>query len=59
MSRWLSRSFRKDHLSSQSGSTHKLNILIILAGPFMVLVIVLAGFALSRVQARIKTDAAE
>ena len=59
MSCWLSQGFRKDHLSSQSGSTPKLNILIILAGSFMVLVVVLAGFALSRVQARIKTDAAE
>ena len=56
MSRWLLKSFRKDHLSSQSGSTPKLSILIILAGCFIALVIVLAGFALSRVEGKIKTD---
>jgi PAS domain S-box-containing protein len=59
MSRWLSKRFRKDPLSSQSGSTPKLNILIVLAGFFMALVIVLAWYALNRVQARIKTDVAE
>ncbi|MFC1881981.1 PAS domain S-box protein [Thermodesulfobacteriota bacterium] len=56
MPRWLSKSFRKDHLLSQSGSTPKLNILIILAGCFIALVIVLAGFALNRVEEKIKTD---
>ncbi|MBW2704891.1 MAG: PAS domain S-box protein [Deltaproteobacteria bacterium] len=56
MSRWLSRRFRKDLLSSQSGSTPKLNILIILAGCFIALVIVLAGFALNRVEEKIKTE---
>ena len=59
MHRRLSKSFRKDPLSLQSGSTPKLNILIILAGAFMALVIVLAWFSLNRVQARIKTDVAE
>jgi len=56
MSRWLSKSFRKDPLSSQFGSTSKLTILIILACTFIALVIVLAGFALSRVEEKIKTD---
>lgn len=59
MSRWLSKNFRNDLLSSQSGLTPKHTILIILACIFMALVIVLAGFALNRVQARIKTDVAE
>ena len=59
MSRWLSKRFRKDLLSSQSGLTPKHTILIILACTFIALVIVLAGFALSRVQAKIKTDLAE
>jgi hypothetical protein len=59
MSRLLSNCFRKDPLSSQFGSTPQLNILIILAVAFMALVIVLAGFSLNRVQARIKTDVAE
>ena len=56
MSRWLSKSLRKDHLLSQSGSAPKLNILIILAGCFIALVIVLAGFALNRVEEKIKTE---
>jgi PAS domain S-box-containing protein len=59
MSRLLTKGFRKDPLSSQSGSTPKLNILVVLAGVFIVLVIVLAWFSLNRVQARIKTDVAE
>ena len=59
MSRWLSRRFRKDLLSSQSGLTPQQTILIISACTFIVLVIVLAGFALSRVEEKIKTDVGE
>ena len=59
MSRWLSRRFRKDLLSSQSGLTPQQTILIILACAFIALVIVLAGFALSRVEEKIKTDVGE
>ena len=54
--RWLSKRFRKDLLSSQSGLTPQQTILIILACTFITLVIVLAGFALSRVEEKIKTD---
>jgi PAS domain S-box-containing protein len=56
MSRWLSRRFRKDLLSSQSGLTPKQTILILLAFTFITLVILLAWFAVSRVEAKIKTD---
>ena len=59
MSRWLSKSFRKYLLSSQSGLTPKQTILIILACTFITLVIVLAGFALNRVEEKIKTDVGE
>jgi PAS domain S-box-containing protein len=59
MSRWLSKRFRKDLLSSQSGLTPQQTILIILACTFITLVIVLAGFALSRVEEKIKTDVGE
>jgi PAS domain S-box-containing protein len=59
MSRWLSKPFRKDLLSSQSGLTPKQAILIILASSFITLVIVLAGFALNRVEKKIKTDVGE
>jgi polar amino acid transport system substrate-binding protein len=59
MSRWRSRRFRKDLLSSQSGLTPQQTILIILACTFIALVIVLAGFALSRVEEKIKTDVGE
>ena len=59
MSRWLSKSFRKDPLSSQFGLTPQQTILIILACTFITLVIVLAGFALSRVEEKIKTDVGE
>jgi len=59
MSRWLSKSFRKDLLSSQSVLTRKQTILIILACTFIALVIVLAGFALSRVEEKIRTDVGE
>ena len=56
MSRLLSNGFRKDPQSSQSGSTSKITILIILACTFIALVIILAGFALSRVEEKIKMD---
>jgi hypothetical protein len=59
MSRWLLRRFRKDLLTSQSGLTPQQTILIILACAFIALVIVLAGFALSRVEEKIKTDVGE
>jgi polar amino acid transport system substrate-binding protein len=59
MSRWLLKGFRKDPLSFQSGSIPKLTILIILACTFIALVIVLAGFALSRVEEKIKTNAGD
>jgi PAS domain S-box-containing protein len=56
MSRWLSTGFRKHLLPSQSGLTPQQAILIILACTFIALVIILAGFALSRVEEKIKTD---
>ena len=59
MSRLLSKGLRKNTLSSQSGSTPKLTILIILVCTFMALVILLARFALSRVEEKIKTDVGE
>jgi len=59
MSRFLSKRFRKDLLSPQSGLTPKHTILIILACAFIAVVIVLAGFALSRVEEKIKTDVGE
>ena len=59
MSRWLSKSFKKYPLSSQFGSVTKLTVLMILACTFIALVIVLAWFALDRVQERINTDVAE
>lgn len=59
MSRWLFKSFKKYPLSSQFGSVTKLTILIILACAFIALVIVLAWFALNRVQERVKMDVGE
>jgi len=59
MSRFLSKRFRKDLLSPQSGLTPKHTILIILACSFIAVAILLAWFSLNRVQARIKTDVAE
>ena len=56
MTRWLSKSFRKDSRSSQLGSIQKLSILIILACCFIILVTFLAGFALDRVKEKIQTD---
>ena len=56
MTRWLSKSFRKDSRSFQLGSIHKLSILIILACCFIILVTFLARFALDRVKEKIQTD---
>ncbi len=56
MTRWLSKSFRKDSRSSQLGSIQKLSILLILAGGFIILVAFLAGFALDRVKKKIQAD---
>ena len=57
MYQWLSKRLKKDLLPSQSGLTPQQTILIILACSFIALVIVLAGFALNRVEEKIKTDA--
>ena len=59
MFRWLSKSFRKDPLSTQSKSTSNLTILIILICSFIAMVIVLAMFALGRVQEKINVDVGE
>ena len=56
MSRELSKSFKKNLPSSQYGSTQKLSILIILAVCFIVLVVVLAWFALDRVEKKIQAE---
>jgi len=56
MPRLLLQSFRKDRRSSQYGSIQKLSLLLILAGCFIVLVALLAGFALDRVKAKIQAD---
>ncbi|MGD8882843.1 MAG: PAS domain S-box protein, partial [Desulfobacterales bacterium] len=47
---------RRGPLSSEHGSTQKLSILMILAGCFMVLVVVLALFALDKIKKKIQTD---
>ncbi|MDH3886741.1 MAG: PAS domain-containing protein, partial [Desulfobacterales bacterium] len=56
MSRLILKDFRKNPSSSQYGSIKKLSILIILAGAFLMLVVVLAWFALDRVEEKIQTD---
>jgi polar amino acid transport system substrate-binding protein len=56
MSRLLLKDFRKDPPSSQFGSIQKLSILIILAGAFLMLVVILGWFALSRVEEKIQVD---
>jgi polar amino acid transport system substrate-binding protein len=56
MSRLLLKDFRKDPPWSQYGSIPKLSILIILAGAFFMLVVVLAWFALDRVKEKIQAD---
>jgi polar amino acid transport system substrate-binding protein len=47
---------RSGLLSSDHGSTQKLNILMILAGCFIMLVVVLAWFALNQVKEKIQAD---
>ncbi|MGD9090084.1 MAG: PAS domain S-box protein [Desulfobacterales bacterium] len=56
MIRFLSKDFRIDPPSSQYGSIQKPGILIILAGCFIALVVVLAWFALDRVEEKIQAD---
>ena len=56
MYQWLSKRLRKNLRPSQSGLTPQQTILIILACSFIALVIILAGFALNRVEEKIKTD---
>ena len=52
----LSKRLKKDLLLSQSGLTSQQTILIILACSFIALVIILAGFALSQVEEKSKTN---
>ncbi|MGD8725644.1 MAG: PAS domain S-box protein, partial [Desulfobacterales bacterium] len=59
MSRLLLKIFRKNHLSSQFGSIRKFSVLLILATGFIILVAVLAGFALGRIKTKIQTDVGE
>ena len=59
MSRLLSKVFRRDTLSSQFGSIQKLSILMILAGLFIMLVVIIAWFALDRVKERIQADVSD
>jgi PAS domain S-box-containing protein len=53
---WRLKRIRHSPLSSEHGSTQKLSILMILAGFFIVLVVVLAWFALDRVKQKIQAD---
>jgi len=59
MARLLSKDFRKDLTSSEYGSIQKPGILIILAGCFISMVVVLAWFALDRVKEKIQADVGE
>jgi PAS domain S-box-containing protein len=59
MSRWLSKTLRKDRWSPRSGLTSNHTILIIFVSAFIALAILLAVFALGRVRAKIKTDVGE
>ena len=59
MARLPSKDFRKDLTSSEYGSIQKPGILFILAGCFIVLVVVLAWFALNRVEEKIQADVGE
>jgi two-component system sensor histidine kinase/response regulator len=59
MAQLLSKDFRKDPPSSEYGTIQKPSILIILAGCFMVLVVVLAWFALDRIEEKIQADVGE
>ncbi len=56
MSRLLLKGFIKDRRSSQIGSIKKLGVFLILAVSFIVLVTVLAWFALERIKAKIQAD---
>ena len=56
MFRLLSKDFENYPRSSQYGSTQKSSILIILACCFIMLVVVLAWFALDRVKEKIQDD---
>ena len=56
MSRLRLKGFRKDRRSFQHGSIQKPTILIILVSCFLVLVVVLAWFALGRVKEKIQAD---
>ena len=59
MTQLLSKDFRKDPPSSEYGSIQKPSILIILAGCFIALVVVLAWFALNRIEEKIQADVGE
>jgi polar amino acid transport system substrate-binding protein len=59
MSRFLLKGFSKNHPSSQLGSIRKISVLLILATGFIVLVAVVAGFALERIKTKIQSDAGE
>ncbi len=59
MSRLLLQGFIKDRQASQIGSIKKLGILLLLAIGFLVLVTVLAVFALERIKAKIQADTGE
>jgi PAS domain S-box-containing protein len=59
MAQLLSKGFRKDRPSSEYGSIQKPTILIILCGCFIALVVVLAWFALDRVNEKIQADVGE
>jgi len=59
MTRLLAKDLGKDPPSSEYGSIQKPGILIILAGCFIAMVVVLAWFALSRVKEKNQADAGE
>ncbi len=59
MTRLLAKDFIKDQLTSQYGLIQKLSILSILAGCFIMLVVVLTWFALERVEEKIQADVGE
>ena len=56
---FLSKDFRKDPPSSEYGSIQKPGILFILAGCFIVLVVVLAWFALDKIMEKIQAEVGE
>ena len=59
MSHLLPENFREEHRSSQHGSIQKLSFLIIVACCFIMLVSILAWFALDRVKERIQADVSD